>query len=242
MPVHCRRCSRCNSSPAACQTPSTPTSSSRRRPICNGPWASLALTSVGRLPSGRHVLRSGHSRNRRRLRPRPQRIGEEHFTVDCYAIPLDCYDVVLGVKYLHTLGPTLWDFDDLCVAFWQHGKHVLWKGIGSTCTDIPPPPAVCTPSAARSPPSSIACWSRLPTSSSLRPGSRRLATVIIGSTCYRIPRRWRSGHTAVPNSRRMCWRPSARRCLSRGHIAVLCASPRQEARRYVVLLCGLLGP
>jgi hypothetical protein len=66
------------------------------------------------------------------------RIGDEHFMVDCYAIPLDCYNVVLGVKYLRTLGPILWDFDDLCMAFTHHGKHVLWKGIGSTRTDIPP--------------------------------------------------------------------------------------------------------
>jgi predicted aspartyl protease len=45
------------------------------------------------------------------------RIAEEHFTVDCYAIPLNCYDVVLGITYLRTLGPILWDFDDLCMAF-----------------------------------------------------------------------------------------------------------------------------
>ncbi|XP_066355020.1 uncharacterized protein [Miscanthus floridulus] len=65
-------------------------------------------------------------------------IGEEHFTVDCYTIPLDCYDMVLGVKYLRTLGPILWDFDDLCMAFWHNGKRVLWKGIGSMRTDTPP--------------------------------------------------------------------------------------------------------
>jgi len=45
------------------------------------------------------------------------RIAEEHFTVDCYVIPLDCYDIVLGTTYLRTLGPILWDFDDLCMAF-----------------------------------------------------------------------------------------------------------------------------
>ena len=66
------------------------------------------------------------------------RIGEEHFTVDCYTIPLDCYDMVLGVKYLRTLGPILWDFDDLRMAFWHNGKRVLWKGIGSMRTDTPP--------------------------------------------------------------------------------------------------------
>ena len=58
--------------------------------------------------------------------------------VDCYSIPLDCYDMVLGVTWLRTLGPILWDFDDLCMAFNHHGRRVLWKGIGSTRTDIPP--------------------------------------------------------------------------------------------------------
>lgn len=66
------------------------------------------------------------------------RIGHEDFTVDCYSIPLDCYDMVLGVNFLRTLGPTLWDFDDLCMAFWHHGRRVLWKGVGSTHTDIAP--------------------------------------------------------------------------------------------------------
>lgn len=66
------------------------------------------------------------------------RISDEHFTVDCYSIPLDCYDMVLGVTWLRTLEPILWDFDDLCMAFWHHGRHVLWKGIGSTRTDISP--------------------------------------------------------------------------------------------------------
>lgn len=66
------------------------------------------------------------------------RIVDEYFAVDCYTIPLDCYDMVLGVSFLHTLGPILWDFDDLYMAFWHHGHRVLWKGIGSTRTDIVP--------------------------------------------------------------------------------------------------------
>lgn len=45
------------------------------------------------------------------------RIGKEHFMLDCYSIPLDCYDMVLGAAWLCTLGPILWDFDDLCMAF-----------------------------------------------------------------------------------------------------------------------------
>lgn len=65
------------------------------------------------------------------------RIGDEFFTVDCYSIKLDCYDMVLGVKFMRTLGPILWDLEDLCMAFWLHGRRVFWKGIGSTRWDIP---------------------------------------------------------------------------------------------------------
>jgi hypothetical protein len=65
-------------------------------------------------------------------------ITDEHFAADCYAIPLDCYDIVLDVSFLRTLGPILWDFDDLYMSFTHHGKRVLWKGIGSTCTDVSP--------------------------------------------------------------------------------------------------------
>lgn len=65
------------------------------------------------------------------------RIGDEFFFIDCYSIPLDCYDMVLGIKWLRTLGPILWDLDDLCMAYTQHGKRVFWMGIGSTRWDIP---------------------------------------------------------------------------------------------------------
>lgn len=44
-------------------------------------------------------------------------IGLEDFTVNCYTIPLEGYDVVPGVQYLCTLGPILWDFEALCMAF-----------------------------------------------------------------------------------------------------------------------------
>lgn len=66
------------------------------------------------------------------------RIGDEFFSIYCYSIPLDCYNMVLGIKWLRTLGPILWDLDDLCMAFTRHGKRVFWKAIGSTCWDIPP--------------------------------------------------------------------------------------------------------
>ena len=46
-------------------------------------------------------------------------INDDIFSTDCYAIPMDGYDIVLGVAFLRHLGPVLWDFEDLCLAFWK---------------------------------------------------------------------------------------------------------------------------
>jgi hypothetical protein len=69
-------------------------------------------------------------------------ISLEEFLIDAYAIPLDSIDVILGVQFLHTLGPILWDLEDLCLAFWRRGKKILWKGLGSSRDDIHMHPAV----------------------------------------------------------------------------------------------------
>jgi hypothetical protein len=44
-------------------------------------------------------------------------VGSEQFHVNFYALPLDGFDIVLGVQWLRTLGPILWDFDDLKMMF-----------------------------------------------------------------------------------------------------------------------------
>ena len=64
------------------------------------------------------------------------RIVDEHFSINCYTIPLDCYDMVLGVRWLRTLGPILWDFDDMCLAFWRRDRRVLWHGLDSSWTAL----------------------------------------------------------------------------------------------------------
>jgi len=64
------------------------------------------------------------------------RIANEVFSVDCYSLPLDKWDMVLGIKFLRTLGPILWDFDDLCMAFTRGVRRVFWRGIGSTRYDV----------------------------------------------------------------------------------------------------------
>ncbi|XP_066389781.1 uncharacterized protein [Miscanthus floridulus] len=66
------------------------------------------------------------------------RTGGETFKVDCYSIPLDSYDMVLGVTWLRTLGPILWDFNNLCMAFTYQGRRVLCRGVGSPSAAFPP--------------------------------------------------------------------------------------------------------
>lgn len=67
------------------------------------------------------------------------RIGAETFAIDCYSVPLDSYDMVLGAAFLCTLGPILWDSDDFCMAFWCDGRRVLWRGLGSPRSDVSVP-------------------------------------------------------------------------------------------------------
>ncbi|WVZ63184.1 hypothetical protein U9M48_012838 [Paspalum notatum var. saurae] len=60
----------------------------------------------------------------------PMHIASEQFAADFYAIPLDGFDVVLGVAFLCTLGPVIWDFDQLHLTFRREGRRVQWRGVG----------------------------------------------------------------------------------------------------------------
>ncbi|KAK1680969.1 hypothetical protein QYE76_041817 [Lolium multiflorum] len=41
----------------------------------------------------------------------PVLVGDEPFSIDCVGIDLGCYDFILGLDFLSTLGPILWDLD-----------------------------------------------------------------------------------------------------------------------------------
>jgi hypothetical protein len=58
----------------------------------------------------------------------PLLIGDQHFTADCFTIPLGGFDIVLGVCWLRTLGPILWDFNNMTVSFTRGGLPVTWTG------------------------------------------------------------------------------------------------------------------
>jgi hypothetical protein len=50
-------------------------------------------------------------------------LGDEPFSIDCVGIDLGCYDFILGVDFLSTLGPIFWDLDVLSLIFWREGGH-----------------------------------------------------------------------------------------------------------------------
>jgi hypothetical protein len=72
----------------------------------------------------------------------PVMIAGEQYHITCVGIDLGCFDFILGIDFLHTLGPITWDFDAQTVAFTRGGRRILWRGVGSTPT--PPPPTVAT--------------------------------------------------------------------------------------------------
>lgn len=45
------------------------------------------------------------------------RIGQQDSTLDCYAMLLEGFDVILGVQWLGTLGPITWDFSCMTMSF-----------------------------------------------------------------------------------------------------------------------------
>jgi hypothetical protein len=145
------------------------------------------------------------------------RIGE-FFTVDCYAIPLNYHDMILGIAWLRTLGPILWDFDDLCMAFTHQGRRVLWKGIGSTRIDIPPMGCLhATRVHAARGTEPVLLEHLLDAYADIfapRPVCPRHACATIASTSSPTRSPSRCAHTGIPNSRRTSWRSSVRACSS----------------------------
>lgn len=58
-------------------------------------------------------------------------IGGEPFSITCYGLDLGSHDMVLGVQWLESLGPILWDFSSRTMVFIRRGKRVLWQGTSS---------------------------------------------------------------------------------------------------------------
>jgi hypothetical protein len=64
-------------------------------------------------------------------------IDTKEFVIDLFVIPLDGYDAVLGVHWLRTLGPILWDFAQARMTCWRDDHRVVWQGsVGRTITPV----------------------------------------------------------------------------------------------------------
>jgi hypothetical protein len=57
-------------------------------------------------------------------------IQGEEFVMYCYTLPLEGFDVILGVQWLKSLGPIVWDFATLPMAFLRHHHSVRLQGYG----------------------------------------------------------------------------------------------------------------
>jgi hypothetical protein len=56
-------------------------------------------------------------------------IGQYHLKYHMFSIDMGGCDIVLGVEWLHTLGPILMDFKDLTMQFQQEGQQYKFQGI-----------------------------------------------------------------------------------------------------------------
>ena len=66
-------------------------------------------------------------------------IHDEHFTSKFYGIALDNFDMILGVFFLRSLGPILWDFENLCMSFCRGDQQICWHELGSSRGVLPAP-------------------------------------------------------------------------------------------------------
>jgi hypothetical protein len=59
----------------------------------------------------------------------------ETFSMDCYTLHLEGFDIILGVQWLQSLRPIIWDFNALSMAFGREGCSIRFIGCeGTPCT------------------------------------------------------------------------------------------------------------
>jgi hypothetical protein len=52
-------------------------------------------------------------------------IGGEAFSITCYGLALGSFDMVLGVQWLKSLGPALWDFQRRMMVFVRNDRCII---------------------------------------------------------------------------------------------------------------------
>jgi len=62
----------------------------------------------------------------------PFSIADTTFHTDLFVMPLVGYVMVLGTRWLGTLGPIVWDFAARSMAFQHRGRALVWSGVPSS--------------------------------------------------------------------------------------------------------------
>ncbi|KAG6535526.1 hypothetical protein ZIOFF_000548 [Zingiber officinale] len=61
-------------------------------------------------------------------------LGDHKFNIEFFILPLGDSEAVLGVNWLRTLGPILWDFSQMRKSFQHTGNTIYLQGPGATLT------------------------------------------------------------------------------------------------------------
>jgi hypothetical protein len=75
------------------------------------------------------IVNGGSMKCARRCENVQLQIGQYHLKYHIFSIDMGGYDIVLGVEWLHTVGPILMDFKDLTMQFQQEGQEYKFQGI-----------------------------------------------------------------------------------------------------------------
>lgn len=118
----------------------------------------------------------------------PMMVGTDTFSITCVGLDLGCFDFIIGVDFLRTLGPILWDFEAMTMTFSHGDRRITWGGSGDPMSPVPntawprPPPWLHTPCWTSSCPSTARC-------STSHGDCRQPGHMIIGSVCIGKGRR-----------------------------------------------------
>ncbi|XP_039815204.1 uncharacterized protein LOC120678111 [Panicum virgatum] len=68
------------------------------------------------------------------IRGAPLKIGGDSFPADLYVMPLAGYDIIIGTRWLATLRPIVWDFNNHAISFTHKGRGLCSQGLAGPRT------------------------------------------------------------------------------------------------------------
>jgi hypothetical protein len=72
-------------------------------------------------------------------------------SITCVGMRLGCFDFILGVDFLETLGTIQWNFRELTLSFRHQGRRIHWQGVRASQQPAPQQLAVAVSDAAQQP-------------------------------------------------------------------------------------------